>query len=140
LSAEVGVEVHGLIGGSLLREFRTTVDFPGRALGLAAYGDRSHIDPDEFIGVGFAMAPRGPVWEGGDVYTDTDAFAQGRRPGDPVRELDGQSLSGASRAMVDTLLDGFALGDEVPVGVARGDTTETLMIAVEDLLPGYVTP
>lgn len=140
LSAEVGVRVHGLIGGSFLREFRATIDYPGRVLGLAAYRDRSHIDPHEFVGVGFTMARRGAVWEVGDVYTDTDAFAQGMRPGDAITELDGVSLNGADRASVDAILARFALDDDVPVGVLRGAMVETLLVAIEDLLPAYETP
>lgn len=140
LSAEVGVPVSGLIGGSFLREFRVSIDYPGRMLGLAEYRDRSHIDPDEFVGVGFKMAPQGTVWEVGDVYTGTDAFDEGLRPGDVLLELDGASLNGATRAGVDATLARFGLGDEVPVGVARGGGTETVLVAVEDLLPAYETP
>jgi predicted aspartyl protease len=140
LSAEVGVRVRGLIGGSFLREFRATIDYPGRILALASYLDRSHIDPDEFIGVGFAMASRGTVWELREVYTNTDAFAEGLRPGDTIVELDNESLNGVSRAGVDAILDRFGVGDEVPVGVSRGATIETLLVTMEDLLPAYETP
>jgi hypothetical protein len=138
VESEVGREVDGLLGGSYLRAFLATLDAPGRQLILARFRDRDHIDADEFVGVGFSMASRGSVWEVQDVYPATDAAAEGLIAGDVVSALDGESITGADRQTIDTILGRFALGDEVAVAIERGP--QTVLVTVEDLLPAYETP
>ncbi len=140
LEDEVGHPIAGLLGGSFLRQFLVTLDDPGRRLRLARFRDQDHIDPDEFVGVGFTMASTGGVWEVRDVYSGTDAAAEGLTHGELVVSLDGIDLAGADRATVNGILGGFVLGDDVPVGVVRGGADVTLQVAVEDLLPHYSTP
>lgn len=137
LSAEVGVEVVGLLGASFLRRFLTTVDYPDATLTLAPYRATGHIDPDEFVRVGFTMTQRDATWQVQDVYPGTDAAAEGLIPGDTIAELDGTSIAGAPAAEVAGLLAGFGLGDEVPVGVNRAGAIEVVLVTVEDLLPAY---
>jgi hypothetical protein len=137
LTAEVGVEVRGLVGGTFLRNYLTAIDYPGAALTLRRYAERDHVDPDEFIRVGFTLRASGGTWRVADVYPGTAAAAQGLAPGEVVARLDGVELDGAGEATVAGLLAGFALGEEVPVAVARAAGIEVLHIAVEDLLPDY---
>ena len=49
VSDEVGRDVDAIIGGTVLRNFVSTIDFPGRELVLAEYADPHHIDPREFV-------------------------------------------------------------------------------------------
>jgi predicted aspartyl protease len=130
LSAEVGVEVVGLLGASFLRRFLTTIDYPAATLTLAPYRTTGHIDPDEFVRVGFTMTQRDAVWQIQDVYPGTDAAAEGLTPGDTIAELDGTSIAGAPAAEVAGLLAGFGLGDEVPVGVNRAGAIEVVFVPV----------
>ncbi len=140
LEDEVGHPIAGLLGGSFLRQFLITLDDPGHRLRLARFRDQDHIDADEFVGVGFTMASQGGVWEVRDVYSGTDAAAEGLVRGEPVVSLDGVTIGGADRATVNGILAGFALGDDVPVGVVRAGTDVTVQVAVEDLLPHYINP
>jgi hypothetical protein len=139
ISDEVGHDVVALVGGSFLREFATTIDYRDHTLGLARYVSRDHIPVDEYVGVGFTLlAAADGSWQIGDVYGGTDAQLDGLVTGTVVEELGGTSITGQTRATVDVLLDGYALGDDVPVTiVADGNELVTKLIAVEDLLPGY---
>jgi hypothetical protein len=139
LSDEVDVPVAGLVGGSFLRAYLTAVDYPGRSLHLSRYAEQDHVDADEFVRVGFALAPAGATWEVREVYPGTDAAAEGLVPGDVIAAIGGSDLAGLDADQVDALLAPYGLGDEVPVSVDRG-TVEEHMIAVEDLLPRYDMP
>lgn len=137
LSVEVGVEVAGLLGASFLRRFLTTIDYPAATLRLAPYRATGHIDPDEFVRVGFTMTQRDGTWQLQDVYPGTDAAAQGLTPGSTVAELDGTAITGATATEIAGLLSGFGLGDQVPVGVNRDGSIVVVPVTVEDLLPAY---
>jgi hypothetical protein len=55
LSAEIGYTVDGLLGGSYLREFLLTVDYPARQMKLRRYTSRDHVK-DEFRRVGVMLS------------------------------------------------------------------------------------
>jgi len=140
IERETGLEVRGLIGGTFLRSYLTTIDFPEERLALARYVEQSHIDADEFVRVGFTMIKRAGGWEAQDVYPGTDAAADGLLSGEVLADLDGEAISAMDQAAVSAILGRFDLGEEVPVGVVRGADTEVLHIEVEDLLPQFEAP
>ncbi len=140
VSAEVGLDVKGLIGGTFLRHYLCTIDYPVDQMVMARYVDQGHTGADEFVGVGFTMGRYDGTWTVLDVYPGTSAASAGIVSGDAVVEIDGNAITGADRETVDLLLAGFGLGDTVPVGVTRGGGTETLSIEVEDLLPAFEEP
>ncbi len=140
IERETGVPVKGLVGGTFLRSYLTTIDFPGERLALARYLDQSHIDADEFVRVGFTMAKRGGAWEVRDVYPGTDAAAEGIVSGDRVASVDTEAVADLSEEEVSAIFGRFELGDEVPVSVERGTETHNYQIAVEDLLPRFEAP
>jgi hypothetical protein len=140
LADEVDRPVDALIGGPFLRWYVATLDYPTASLELAAYPDPSHIDPDEWIAVGFTLVVVDGTWRVGDVYAGTDAEAEGLRPGDPVAELAGMATDGLARADLDEILAAYPLGDQVAVGLRRGEDVDTVEVAVEDLLPSYEGP
>jgi predicted aspartyl protease len=55
LSQEIGYTVDGLLGGSYLREFLLTVDYPARQMKLRRYTHRDHVK-DEFRRVGVMLS------------------------------------------------------------------------------------
>jgi hypothetical protein len=140
LSQETGREVAAVVGGSYLRWFLATLDYPSSRLVLRRYRDPSHIDPDEFVGVGFEIGPSTDQWRVATVYPDTDAAAEGLQVGDVVRALDGIDIAGLSSSDIDALVAGFELGDELPVLFERGGTMTDVLVRVEDLLPDFVSP
>ncbi|HEU5057662.1 MAG TPA: hypothetical protein VFU21_14105, partial [Kofleriaceae bacterium] len=107
---------------------------------LRAYREPDHVDPDEFVGVGFEIEPSVNQWRVSTVYPGTDAAGEGLEVGELVYSLDGTEISGLGAGEIDSLVAGFELGDELPVGIERaGEMTERL-VQVEDLLPDFVSP
>jgi hypothetical protein len=140
ISSEVDADVQAIIGGSALRHFVTTIDYPSRELVLAEYADPSHIDPREFVRPGFELVRSGERWVVSDVYDSSDAEAQGVRSGETVAELGGTPIGALEEAEVLQLLDGYAVGGLVPVGLQRVAGLETVDVMMEDLLPEYEGP
>lgn len=141
IAAEVQLDVVALIGGTYLRWYWTTIDYPTKRMHLARYTDPAHIAPNEFIGVGFTLARSGDDWVISDCYPGTDAYVnEGLRRGDIVEEIDGMSITGQDTDVVGALLGAFRLGDEVPVGIRSVATIEPHLVLVEDLLPSYPPP
>lgn len=140
IRAEVGHDVHALVGGSWLRWFWTTIDYPAERLHLARYANPTHVPRDEFVGVGFVMDPVGDEWIVADVYDGTDAAAEGLVRGDVIEQIGAMPIGGQPPEIVADLMDDYALGQEVPVGVRRAAGVETRMVLVEDLLPSFPPP
>ena len=140
VSAEVGRNVLAVVGGTYLRWFLATLDYPRGRLLLHPYRDASHIDPDEFVGVGFEMEPAANQWRVSTVYPETDAASEGLEVGEVVYSLDGTEISGLGADQVDALVAGFELGDELPVGIERAGEMTDVLVRVEDLLPTFVSP
>jgi hypothetical protein len=140
LSREVDRPVVGLIGGSLLRRYLTTLDYPGRRLRLARYTDQSHVPTEEFVGPGFSLDVAGGVWSVTESYPGKDAYLDGLRVGDVIVSLGGTAIEGQSQTFVENLLRMYELGMDIPVGVRRGQSVETLQVRVENLLPSYPPP
>jgi hypothetical protein len=140
LTSEVDRPVAAVVGGSYLRWFLATLDYPDERLVLRRYRDPSHIDPDEFIGVGFEIEPSANQWQVSAVYPGTDAAAEGLEVGEVVYTLDGTEIGGLTADEVDQVVAPFELGDELPVGIERAGTMTEVLVRVEDLLPEFVSP
>lgn len=140
MSQEVDREVRAVVGGTYLRWFLATLDYPGGRLILRPYREPSHIDPDEFVGVGFEIDPSANQWRVSTVYPGTDAEAEGLEVGEVVYSLDGREISGLASGEVDAVVAGFGLGEELPVGIERDGAMTEVLVRVEDLLPAFVSP
>ncbi len=140
VSQEVDRQVLAVVGGTYLRWFLATLDYPGGRLILRPYQDTSHVDPDEFVGVGFEIDPSANQWRVSTVYPGTDAEAEGLEVGEVVYSLDGREISGLGSADVDAVVAGFGLGEELPVGIERDGAMTEVLVRVEDLLPAFVSP
>jgi hypothetical protein len=140
LGSEVDRPVAAVVGGSYLRWFLATLDYPDERLVLRRYREPTHIDPDEFIGVGFELEPSANQWRVSAVYPGTDAEAEGLEVGEVVYTLDGTEIGGLTADEVDEVVAPFELGDELPVGIERAGTMTEVLVRVEDLLPEFVSP
>lgn len=141
LEQEVGLPVQAFVGGSFLRRFLTTFDYQTSTLRLAPYADTAHIDPREFVGMGAVLSRAADgVWQVANVYPGTDAAAQLLVVGDRVVEIAGTVITDQSSDFVQLLLDGYTVGERVPLGVTRGGMTQPFQVLVEDLLPSYPPP
>jgi hypothetical protein len=141
ISTEVGRPIVALVGGTFLREFQTTIDYPNQAITLEKYRTRSHIPAAEYVGVGFTLqSSASGTWTIGDVYTGSDADTQGLVPGQTVEEIEHMSITGLSHASVNALFDGHAIGTTIAVGVLVNGSLVEKNVTVEDLLPSYPAP
>jgi hypothetical protein len=142
VSQEVNRSVHAVVGGSYLRWFLATLDYPDRRLILRPYLEPDHVDRDEFVGVGFEMepVPGDDEWRVAVVYPGTDAAAEGLEVGETVHTLDGVAIAGLTGGDIDEVVAGFELGDELPVGIERAGEMTEVLVRVEDLLPDFVSP
>jgi Aspartyl protease len=140
ISDEVGLELKGIVGGMFLRRYLATLDYPGEAMRLLPYVSSEHIDPLEFVGLGFELVAAGDEWLVAVVYPGTDADAEGLLVGDTVAELAGEPTAGRSFDALDATIRSRDVGDEIAVGIARGDEIEQLLVSVEDLLPAFEVP
>jgi hypothetical protein len=125
----------------MLRHYFTVVDYPARQLRLAAYTAPTHIDADEFVGLGLDLAPFGDEWQVVSVYPGTDAGAKDVRVDDVVEEIAAVALRGQPSSFVEDQLAAYAVGQAVPLGIRHpGGQVEQKMILIEDLLPSYPPP
>jgi predicted aspartyl protease len=140
LSAEVGREVEALIGGTYLRQFVTALDYEAEQLVLWPYREPTHIDPDEWIGPGFAFVRDEARWIVGDVYVDTHAWTQGVRSGDEIVRLDQVAIADLEYAQIRALIVDVPVGETIAVELLRAAGPVILDIEIEDLLPTYEGP
>ncbi len=135
LSAEVGMKIQMLVGGSFLRHFAVNMDYEDASLSLARYKDQDHVSQKEFVGPGFAFCDSAQT---GDfvvvnVYDNTDAKAQGVAPGSVLTAVDGTPVKGKTQQQV------LELMRKVPVGSKTRLTFGSVehQVKVERLLEDY---
>ncbi|HLK89310.1 MAG TPA: aspartyl protease family protein [Polyangia bacterium] len=140
ISSELGTQIDGLLGGSFLRNFLVTIDYPAGQL---------HLDPyltppiaDEFRRVGFTIGldATGANFVVQSVYPNTDAAAKGVMVGDQITAIDGKSLASVGYvADADALLDGTpGTTKQITFGAKTGTASlanMTVAIQVDDLIP-----
>ena len=144
VSREVGQEVQGIVGGSFLRWYVATLDYPADAMCLRPYRSPDHIDPDEFVGLGFDVTRQDSAWVVDAVFPGTDAEAQGVLAGDTLIEVDGTAVGDLDESDVDELARTGGLGATVPIALERdgddGPVQVDVAVEVEDLLPAFEGP
>jgi len=140
IAQETGRDVQALVGGHFLRAFFTTVDYQSTKVRLARYADPTHIDPNEWIGLGLRLQPMGDDWTVSTVFPDTDAAAQGLVVGDVVEMIGTMAIRGLPADAVNSLLDSFGLGTRIPLQISRSASTIDVQVLVQDLLPHYPPP
>ena len=133
LSQEVGRRVQLLVGGSFLRYFAFSMDYPAKKLTLARYRETPHIDPEEFHSVGAIFHG-----ENGEVLVErvfpyTDAWEKGLQKDDVVVELDETAVSNVQE--IEDLLDTRLVEERVLFTLQRGGETIQMELLIENLLP-----
>ena len=139
ISKELGTQIDGLLGGSFLRNFLVSIDYPNGQLHLQPY--LTPPIPDEFRRVGFAIGldAIGPRFRVTSVYPQTDAAAQGIMVNDEVVFVDGTSPASVGNvATADQLLDGTpGTSKMIAFGATKNpaNANQTLTVLVDDLIP-----
>jgi hypothetical protein len=138
IATETGSAVDGLVGGSFLRQFFVTVDYPSSALQLRRY-TRGGPTFDLFDRVGIAISPTDgstrPTVAG--VFEGTSASKLGVATGDVVVAIDGHALATLGSTAINTLLSG-AVGStkmvEFGAAAAASLSMKTVSVDVDDVL------
>jgi aspartyl protease/PDZ domain-containing protein len=139
LETELGRPMDGLLGGSYLREFLVTVDYPHGSLQLQRYAPPAVIQ-DEFKRVGFELGTGSGAhaYAVAVVYPGTDAEAKGIHMGDVILSVDGQDLDNLDPISADEALDGMA-GTTKQIGLGATAVPSlantTIAVRVDDLIP-----
>jgi hypothetical protein len=138
LASETNLTVDGLIGGSYLRQFYVTVDYPGGSLELRRY-TKGAPTFDLFDRIGVDVSPTGGVSATvTKVFPGTNAAAMGVAEGDAIVAVDGEPLAHDGAVAVDTAVSG-TVGSvkSVQFGAASSAalSEKTVEIVVDDILP-----
>jgi len=141
LTSETGHTVDCLLGGTFLREFLVTVDYPKGVLHLQRYSPPVVV-ADEFrrVGIELGAAPSTSThtYAVGSVYPGSDAQAKQVSINDELIDIDGQALDSLDPFTVERMLLG-AVGSThaVHFGITSvaANQNQTITILVDDLLP-----
>jgi hypothetical protein len=139
ISKEIGTTIDCLLGGSFLRNFLVTIDYPGGQLHLEPY--TTLPIPDEFrrVGLTIGLDATATHFVVASVYPNTDAASQGIMVNDEVVSIDGTSLTSVQYVgAADQLLDGtVGTTKMVTFGTTRSAANggKTLTVQVDDLIP-----
>jgi hypothetical protein len=135
-----GPPIDGLLGGSFLRNFLVTIDYPNGQLHLQPY--LTPPIPDEFrrVGITIGLDATGRNFVVSSVYPNSDAAAKNIMVGDQIVAIDGTSLISVGYvANADQLLDGTPdTSKTITFGSKTGDPSlanTMLSVKVDDLIP-----
>lgn len=139
LAGETGRTISLLLGGTFLRYFLTTVNYPATELRLAPYTSTSHVSPNEWVGPGINVR-LGVIGDFivTDVYGGSPAEAAGIVVGDYIAELDGVDVGAwATADAFRAMLTSYPVGTIVNLGVRMGPSIVAVPVMIADLLPAY---
>lgn len=138
LSDETGRQVDVLLGGAFMRYYQLTIDYPAQKVTLQPYLDTDHVDPEEYIGVGFTweqVATGNVVVE--RIVPGSDADQQGVAEGDRILTAGPYDILLTGEGGVGSAVAAAVLGETVSFTLERNDTSAPYDIVVEDLLPSF---
>ncbi len=136
LSAAAGRKVQLIIGGTLLRRYRVSLDYPARKLQLVKPSAPFVANPDEFLlpGFTFCRAAGQDAMVVLDVFQRFDAANLGVSTGDLFTHVGGKEVGKRTEAQVLEQLRAVKTGQRVDVKFKDGGTRKVKM---EQLLKEY---
>ncbi len=132
-------QIDGLLGGSFLRNFLVTIDYPKGQLHLQQYDTQTWQDEFKRVGVGLAQTPPGSrhSYAIAVVYAGTDAQQKELQAGDEIWTIDDMSLDGVDSIAADAMLNGMP-GTAKTLAISSSDSAQTpttVEVLVDDLIP-----
>jgi Aspartyl protease len=141
IGGELGYQLDGLLGGSFLRNFLVTIDYPHGQLHLQRYTTETWVDEFQRVGIALGGTPLTSqhYYNAGVVYPGTDAANQGIVAGDEIVSIDGTQLDQPLDPITaDNLLNG-AVGTTKAIGLgmahAAALSNTIVNVMVDDLIP-----
>lgn len=140
LGQAVGRRVDLVLGGSFLRRFALTLDYPARRLLLHPYSQQDHVPAAEFVRPGLALCPAasGAGMRILEVYQGTDAAKQGVSADELLLAVDGAPVTGLSAEALYGRWREAGAGSAVALSLQSGaaaSSSRTVTVTVEELLP-----
>ena len=133
MSQAIGRRVHGLLGYSFLRRFRTVIDYPHRVLWLERVPVERDARAYEYSSIGVQLRrDHGRVVIDG-VVDGSPAAQAALRPGDELLQVDGAAVTELPLAEVSELLEGPS-GSRVNTLWRRGGRRTRLQLTRMELL------
>jgi hypothetical protein len=139
VATETGAPVSGLVGGSFLRNFFVTVDYPASTLHLQRYTKGAPtFDSFDRVAIAVAAAAESTPATVTYVLAGSAAAGKGVAVGDEIVAIDGQAIAGVGATAIGVLLTGQVGSTKaLTFGTAASPSVsgKTVAISVEDLLP-----
>lgn len=133
LSQVAGTTIHGLLGASLLRRYRVTIDYPHRILWLEPPASHRGERPWEYSHVGIQIER----WEGAlrvvSVAIASPAARAGIHTGDELVAINGRDVERRDLTLVARELEGPP-GTKISLTMRRGDAKKTYPLVRRQLL------
>ena len=136
LAAATGAQVELIIGGTFLRAFRVSMDYPARTMSLSKWPFSHDPDPREFVypGFSFCRAAGEDALVVLDVFAGSEAGKVGIKSGDRIIEIADKQVGKRTAAQIKADLDRTVIDGEVKVSLKGGVQKKVRM---EQLLPEY---
>jgi hypothetical protein len=133
-------QVDCLLGGSYLRNFLVTIDYPVGELHLQPYNTPPILDEFRRVGFTLGLDATGMHFVVQSVYPNTNAASKGVMVNDEITAIDGMTLANVGfLATADALLDGTPMTSKmITFGSKTGDPSlagQPVSILVDDLIP-----
>jgi hypothetical protein len=139
LGQELGYQLDGLLGGSFLRNFLVTIDYPSGQLHLQRYTNPPIADEFRRVGITINLNDAGTNFLVTSVYPGSDAEAKQVAVNDQVLAIGQVRLDPvADQFDADNLLDGTpGTTIQIQFGKAMSPTisNQTVGLLVDDLIP-----
>ena len=120
LSRVAGEPVHGLLGYSFLRRFRSICDYPNQVLWLDPVEDFHDDRPYEHTHAGLQLERDGDRARVAAVASDSPGARSGIRAGDEIVAINGKPANGSPVSSLARLMEGPP-GSALTITVRRGD-------------------
>ena len=136
LSNETGRRIDALIGGNLLRAFRSRIHYGSAELELTPFRETSHIDAKEWLLPGFSFCKaRDDSLLVLDVFEGTPAATAGIKAGARVLSVGGQSVASMELPAILEAIRAGGAGSTLDFDFATTSGQRTLPLRVDYVLP-----
>jgi hypothetical protein len=107
-------QIDGFLGGSFLRNFLVTIDYPKRQLHLQRYANETWRDEFQRVGITLESGPTSTQYVVGSIYPGSDAESKGVMVNDEILAIGGTQLDTLTPITLETSVEADNLLDGTP--------------------------